>query len=96
MSDSDKMITREKAVKVLYDLINSGILSESIELDLQSIVNCIGAEYQLEIHAWGMPASDLAKLYTAHRTDLPDYEDFCRDCDRIRKEWAFSDKTTSS
>lgn len=38
------MISRSNAIDVIYDLINSGILDESIEDALNEIVTCIDYE----------------------------------------------------
>lgn len=49
------MITRTEARDVLYDIINSGIISEEMEDKIQDIVNCLFDEEELGIHSWGMP-----------------------------------------
>ena len=37
-------ITRKEVVKTIYDIMNSGILSEELENALQDIANCIEHE----------------------------------------------------
>ena len=43
------MPTRIEAARVLYQLINSGILSDDLEQDLQNIAQCIEAEEKKEV-----------------------------------------------
>ncbi len=46
-------VTREEAIETLYDLINSDILDEDLEEQLQDIANCIEAEETHNIFLWG-------------------------------------------
>lgn len=39
-------ITREEAITTLYDVINSGIISDELEGKLQDIASCIDNEEQ--------------------------------------------------
>lgn len=64
------MPTRMEAVRVLYQLINSGILSDDLETDLQNIANCIEAEEKKEIFLWGAKDDDWLELYIGRREDL--------------------------
>lgn len=45
-------ITREEAVKTLYNIINSGIISDELEGKLQDIASCIDNEEQ-GLFTWG-------------------------------------------
>ena len=83
------MITRERAISVIYQLINSGVLNEELEDQLQDIANCIEEE-KLGIHAWGMYYEDYITLKTAIRTDLPDSDPFIQKQKRIIAEHRFS------
>lgn len=62
------MITREESTKVLYDLINSGILDSEIAKKLNDICNCIEEE-NCGRHIWGAD-DDFIKLHIAYRSDL--------------------------
>jgi len=63
------IITREKAVKRLYGVINSGIIDRELEEDLQEIANCISEEMYC-LHTWGADAEEVGKLFTSYREDL--------------------------
>ena len=52
------MPTRIEAARVLYQLINSGILSDDLEQDLQNIAQRIEAEEKKEIFLWGAKDDD--------------------------------------
>ncbi len=52
------MPTRIEAARVLYQLINSRILSDDLEQDLQNIAQCIEAEEKKEIFLWGAKDDD--------------------------------------
>ena len=78
------MITRQKAVRALYAVINCGIIDEDLEMSLQDIANCIEDETYLGIHAWGMSDEEYMKLHTAHRVD----------CREIYGKYKFNDKDT--
>jgi len=56
-------ITRDEAVVVLYELINSCILSEEVNDNLNSIATCIDAEAKKNVFLWGAgeDAEDLFK-----------------------------------
>ena len=84
------MITRENAIDVLYEIVNSGILSEELEDDIQDIICCIEDEKDLGIHAWGMPDDEYSTLHTALRTDLPEYADFKMQQEEILDYYKFS------
>ena len=88
------MITRQRAVRTLYTVINCGIIDEELEMSLQDIANCIEDETYLGIHAWGMSDEEYMKLHTARRTDLPDYEDYMKECREIYGKYKFNDKDT--
>jgi len=85
----DKMITRQEAINVLYQIMNSGIIDEELEDALQEIANCIEDENYLKIHSWGMPCNEYIKLHTSKRTDLPDYAAFIKECEEIYKRYSF-------
>ena len=70
---NEKEITREEAVETLYEIINSGIISDDLESKLQDIANCIedeDKEHGLGIMAWGMNREEHGMLHTAYREDL--------------------------
>ena len=89
------MITRQQAVSVIYEVVNSGILSDELEGNLQDVANCIEDEEMLQIHAWGMPDDDHSMLHTAFRTDLPVYDEMMKKCEEIQKRYRFHDETAS-
>jgi len=64
------MPTREEAIKTLYQLINSDVLSDEIAEKLEDIAKCIGAEDEQNIFIWGVEDNDWAELYIAYRSDL--------------------------
>ena len=63
------MITREEAVQFLYRVMDSELISEEAELNLQEIANCIDGEND-SLHLWGVPDKDVQTLYTSVREDL--------------------------
>jgi len=81
------MITREEAIEVIYDLIDSDILKTDVEERLQDIANCIEGEL-VGRHEWGVDRSKLAKLYGATRIDLVTDKDI-EEYDRIHRKLTF-------
>ena len=78
------MPTREESVHTLYSLINSGILSEELEEQLEDIARCIeseDADNNLGVFLWGIEENDWMDLYTARRSDLitPEWEKHCHE-----------------
>lgn len=70
---SDTLVTRVEAVDVLYEIINSGIISMELEEKLREIANIIEDEDKengLGILAWGMNAEEYGELHTVYRKDL--------------------------
>lgn len=68
------MITRDGAIETLYSLINSDVLSDEIEGQLEDIAKCIQAEdseNDLGLFLWGAD-DDYVDLYVARREDLID------------------------
>ena len=63
------MITRDKAIEVLYRVINSGILNQDVEVALQDIANCIEMEETHGVHAWGADDENVSLLVVARRED---------------------------
>ena len=61
-------ITRDEALETLYDLINSGILSEKVAGDIQEIANNIENE-KYGLHLWGADDKEYGVLVTAVRED---------------------------
>ncbi|MCR5835973.1 MAG: hypothetical protein K6G88_05680 [Lachnospiraceae bacterium] len=59
------MPTREKAVEILYEIINSGILDEELEVKIQDIASCIAAEDDNGIFIWGAEENDWIDLYVS-------------------------------
>ena len=80
-------ITRDKAIETLYDLINSGILSEEIECDLQEIANNIENE-KYGLHLWGADNEEYAVLVTAVREDLIT-DEYIANGKRIWKKYSY-------
>jgi len=62
-------ITREDAVHRIYDVINSGIISDELASDLGDIAKCIEAEETHNVMLWGAD-EDATKLFIAFREDL--------------------------
>lgn len=91
MSDTH-MISREEAVEALYDIINSGIISNDLEDTLEEIAQCIKDEEDLGIHAWDMPKDDEVRFHTAIRNDIPEYKENLEKCKELVEEWGFIDK----
>ena len=81
------MPTRIEAARVLYQLINSGILSDDLETDLQNIANCIEAEEKKEVFLWGAKDDDWLELYVARREDLIN-DAWLRYIDAIQQKYA--------
>ena len=79
------MITREKAQERIYDVINSGIIDEDLETDLQEIAHCIEFE-QFCLHMWGADDMDVGTLVTSMRTDIPEY------AEHVKKQQAIAAK----
>ena len=71
-------ITRKEAIKTIYDIMNSGILSEELENALQDIANCIEHEND-GLFLWGAD-DEVSDLFTARRKDLipPEWEKHCK------------------
>lgn len=63
------VITREEAVEVLTQLINSGILTYDIEEKLVDISNLIDLE-RVGYHLWGADEQEYTKLNTAFSNDV--------------------------
>ncbi len=67
------MPTRAEAVATLYELIDSGVLSEDLTSALELIARCIeeeDAETHLGVFLWGAKDDDWVELFVAHREDL--------------------------
>ena len=71
-------VTRKEAIKIIYDTMNSGILSEELENALQDIANCIEHEND-ELFLWGAD-DEVSDLFAAWRKDLipPEWEEHCK------------------
>ena len=84
MSDQktrERMITREEAIDVLFQLENSEILSDELVDQISQINLMIQAE-TLGKHFWGADADDYAKVHTAYREDLWT-DELIRECQDI-------------
>ena len=77
----NKVITRDEAINILYTLVNSGILSETLEEKLREIADNIEME-KIGYHFWGADREENAKLFTAVHVDCitPEFEE---ECERI-------------
>lgn len=84
------MIDRQKAVNILYALMNSDMLDSELKDELQDIAICIEAENS-DLHLWDADDLDAAVLMTNPdlNTDDPDYERLVAKCDRIYKKYCF-------
>lgn len=83
------MPTRAEAVQTLYELINSGILSDELTDELEDIVRCIAAEdkeNELGISLWGVEENDWLDLYIAKRSDLID-DAWLKHCQKIYEKY---------
>ena len=69
------MLTRDEAGAVIYQVINSGIISEDLEADLEEVANGILCEKD-GLHIWGADDKDIADLYTSVSSDFitPEFE----------------------
>lgn len=63
----DRYITRNEAIDVLYCLINSGILDDELEAEIEEIACCIEKENE-GYHLWGADA-EVGELFVARRQD---------------------------
>ena len=80
-------ITRDEALKVLYAIIDSGILNEELEGHLQEIANNIENE-KYGLHMWGADNEEYGFLTTAVREDLRD-EAYMEKGQRIWDKYSF-------
>lgn len=81
------MPTRMEAARVLYQLINSGILSDDLETDLQNIAQCIEAEEKKEVFLWGVEDDDWQALYMHREPELCN-DAWIRYIDAIQQKYA--------
>ena len=84
----DNSITRNEAIETLYDLMNSGVLSEEIECKLQEIANNIENE-NYGLHLWGADNEEYAVLVTAVREDEVT-EEYIANGKRIWKKYSYA------
>ena len=82
------MITRDDAIEVLYDLMNSNVLDDELCDDLQNIANCISAERD-SMHLWGADDQEVAELYTMVQSSAPDAEEHEALCDKLFNKYCF-------
>ena len=90
MSDQklkEKMITREEAIDVLFQLENSDILSEELVEQISEINLMIQAETHGK-HFWGADAEEYAKVHTAYRDNLWT-DELLRECQDINFNHTF-------
>lgn len=85
--ENNKAITRDEAIFALYDLINSGILSEEIEGKLQDIANNIENE-KYGLHMWGADNDEYSYITVAVREDLQT-EEYIAEGERIWEKYSF-------
>lgn len=81
------VITREEAVEVLTQLINSGVLTYDIEEKLVDISNLIDLE-RVGYHFWGADEEEFAKLHIALNNEviMPKLEE---ELERIDDKYSF-------
>lgn len=87
----DNAITRDEALGTIYDLINSCILSEEIEIKLQEIANNIENE-KYGLHMWGADNEEYSKITTSYREDLLT-DEFVAECKQIWEKYSFTPST---
>ena len=81
------MITRQQAIDTLCEILNTGILEQSLEDDLEDILSCIEAE-EYCIHAWGMDDNDYLNIETGI-VDGIDAEEFEKHVEEILRFHSF-------
>lgn len=84
----NKMIERDDAVRLLYSVINSGIVHDDLANALEEVAQCIAAEND-GLHVWGVNSDDVAELYTSVRTDTDEYKAHCDLCDELYQRYHF-------
>lgn len=67
-------ITREEAITTLYDVINSGIISDELEGKLQDIASCIDNLGEIQNQGRGII------LFTNHFADVRRMVFYCPEC----------------
>lgn len=82
------MITRDDAIEVLYDLINSNVLDDELCEDLQNVANCIEGERDA-MHLWGADDHEVAELYTTVGGDEPFIKEHEALCNKLYKKYCF-------
>lgn len=88
MNNENKAITRAEAIETLYDIINSGIISEALEEKLVEIASNIENE-KYGLHMWGADNEEYATITTAYREDLIT-EEHKANCQRIWDKYSFA------
>ena len=83
------MISRQRAIDVLYGLIKSDLLGEEVVEELQCIANCIEAEDN-KLHMWDAPDEDYVKLNMCPCAENPNFEEFMAEVDEIYKRYKFT------
>lgn len=85
--EENRRITRKVAVTTLYELVNSGILSEDFSELLEEIADNIEME-EIGYHFWGADREEKTKLFIAIEAEsiTPEYE---AECERIDDKYSF-------
>lgn len=85
--NQDRMMSREESMQVLCSLMNTGILSEDVELALNDIVICIQGEIN-GFHFWSGDDQDITDLNTAKRADTIT-DDWLQHCEKIANKYKY-------
>lgn len=85
--EKEILMTREEAVETLYELLESGILNDALEQEVQEIANCIEEENN-GLHIWGADLDEIITIHTPKRADLITPEHI-KECQKICEKYAF-------
>ncbi len=87
IEEENRCITRRVAVTVLYELVNSCILSDELSEALEEIADNIEME-EIGYHFWGADREEKVKLSIVIEADsiTPDWEE---ECERIDAKYSF-------
>lgn len=81
------MITRERAIEVIERVVCSGVIDDETVEVLEDIASCLNMEELQKISPWGMDDEDYIALVTAVRTDLPEFEEHMKRCEKITRKY---------
>lgn len=87
VKEENRCIRRKVAVTTLYELVNSGILSEDFSELLEEIADNIEME-EIGYHFWGADREEKAKIFTAIEAESITLE-YEAECERIDEKYSF-------